>query len=295
MSITKQNLTAIIVTFKSENVIHNCIRSIDSEIQILVVDNSNNIKFKENLEKEYKNVKCLLSSENLGMGAGNNLGLKYVKTDFAFILNPDVILENDTIKELIEKSKDLQSFGIIAPIEINQNFPNFKRDKTSSNNFELLTPFTVKSVDGYAMVLNLKKLNQIDKFYYFDENFFMYLENDDLCKRLKDNNEKIYIIPSSRIKHLGGKAVDETYKYEIELSRNWHWIWSKFYFNKKHHSYFFALINGFLLVFVFSYYIYRRHFDLHWRVQWVVTSVFSERLKTRQAAADDPRQAAGCF
>ncbi len=244
MSITIQNLTVIIVTFKSENVIHNCIKSIDSEIKILVVDNSNNIKFKENLEKEYKNVKCLLSSENLGMGAGNNLGLKHVKTEFAFILNPDVILEDDTIKELIEKSKDLQSFGIIAPIEINQNFPNYKRDKTSNNNFELLTPFTVKSVDGYAMVLNLKKLNQIDKFYYFDENFFMYLENDDLCKRLKDNNEKIYIIPSSRIKHLGGKAVDETYKNEIELSRNWHWIWSKFYFNKKHHSYFFALING---------------------------------------------------
>jgi len=244
MSITKQNLTAIIVTFKSENVIHNCIKSIDSEIKILVVDNSNNIRFKENLEKEYKNVECLLSSENLGMGAGNNLGLKHVKTDFAFILNPDVILEDDTIKELIEKSKDLQSFGIIAPIEINKNFPNFKQDKTSSNNFESLTPFTVKSVDGYAMVLNLKKLNQIDKFYYFDENFFMYLENDDLCKRLKDNNEKIYIIPSSRIKHLGGKAVDETYKYEIELSRNWHWIWSKFYFNKKHHGYFFALIKG---------------------------------------------------
>ena len=87
MSITKQNLTAIIVTFKSENVIHNCIKSIDSEIKILVVDNSNNVKFKENLEKEYKNVKCLLSSENLGMGAGNNLGLKHVKTEFAFILN----------------------------------------------------------------------------------------------------------------------------------------------------------------------------------------------------------------
>ena len=47
----------------------------------------------------------------------------------------------------------------------------------------------------------------------------------------------------------------------------------------------FALINGFLVVFVFSYYIYRRHFGLHWRVQWVVTSVFSERLKTRQASS----------
>ena len=58
------------------------------------------------------------------------------------------------------------------------------------------------------MVLNLKKLNQIENFKnfnYFDENFFMYLENDDLCKRLIDNNENIFIIPKSKIKHLGAK------------------------------------------------------------------------------------------
>ena len=47
MSISRQNLTAIIVTFKSENVIHQCIKSIDKEIKIIVVDNSNNAKFKK--------------------------------------------------------------------------------------------------------------------------------------------------------------------------------------------------------------------------------------------------------
>ena len=62
----------------------------------------------------------------------------------------------------------------------------------------------------------------------------MYLENDDLCKRLIDCGENIYAVPNSKIKHLGAKSVDEKYKYEIELSRNWHWVWSKFYYNKKH-------------------------------------------------------------
>ena len=79
---------------------------------------------------------------------------------------------------------------------------------------------------------------------YFDENFFMYLENNDLCKRLIQKEESIYIIPSAKINHFGAKAVDKKYNKEIELSRNWHWIWSKFYFNKKHYGFIFAFMNG---------------------------------------------------
>ena len=90
------------------------------------------------------------------------------------------------------------------------------------------------------MLLNLKKLNQLQ---IFDDTnilmkIFMYLENDDLCKRLIDCGENIYAVPNSKIKHLGAKSVDEKYKYEIELSRNWHWVWSKFYYNKKHFGFF---------------------------------------------------------
>ena len=244
MSISRQNLTVIIVTFKSENVIHNCIQSIGSDIKILIVDNSNSKEFKENIENKYKNVSCILSEKNSGMGAGNNLGIKKIKTDFAFILNPDIILEPNSIDRLIEESKKLQSFGIISPIEINEDYPNYKLIDNSKKNTDTNEPFKVKSVDGYSMLINLKRLNQIDNFYYFDENFFMYLENDDLCKRLNKKNENIYIIPKSKIKHLGGQAVNDKYKTEIELSRNWHWAWSKFYFNKKHYGYIFALLNG---------------------------------------------------
>ena len=244
MSISRQNLTVIIVTFKSENVIHNCIQSIGSDIKILIVDNSNSKEFKENIENKYKNVSCILSEKNSGMGAGNNLGIKKIKTDYAFILNPDIVLEPNSIDRLIEESKKLQSFGIISPIEVNEDYPNYKLIDNSKKITDTNEPLKVKSVDGYSMLINLKRLNQIDNFYYFDENFFMYLENDDLCKRLNKKNENIYIIPKSKIKHLGGQAVNDKYKTEIELSRNWHWVWSKFYFNKKHYGYIFALLNG---------------------------------------------------
>ena len=241
MSITRQNLSVIIVSYKSDHVIENCINSIESEVEIIVVDNSNNDKFKERIETKYKNVKCILSKENLGMGGGNNLGIKNVNKDFALILNPDAALENNSMNELMVASKEIDEFGIIAPISIKDEYPNYILKK--NHNFDPDKPFKVKSVDGYAMLLNIKKLKKIDNFNFFDENFFLYLENEDLCKRLIEKNENIYIIPKSKIHHLGGKAVDPKYKNEIEYLRNWHWMWSKFYFNKKHYGYFIALLK----------------------------------------------------
>ena len=244
MSISRQNLSIVIVTFKSEGVIHECIKSIDKDIKITVVENSNNYQFKDGLEKSYKNVSCVLSNENLGMGSGNNIGIKKAETDFVLILNPDVILEPSTINELIIASEKISNFAIIAPISSDINYPNYKFKSNKKISIDYNFPFKVKSIDGFAMLFNKKKLDIIFDKNYFDENFFMYLENDDLCKRIIDAKEDIYITPTSKIKHLGGKAVDNKYKEEVEFARNWHWIWSKFYFNKKHYGYSIAFIKG---------------------------------------------------
>ena len=252
MSISRQNLSIVIVTIKSEGVIDQCIESINEDLPIIIVENSNNSKFTKYLEKKYKNIRCILSKENLGMGSGNNIGIKEVKTDFVFIINPDVCLEYDTIDELILGSEKLSDFSIIAPISSNVNYPNYSLDENQKKLKKENFPFKVNSVDGFAMLFNKKKIDTIVKNEasnyknnYFDENFFMYLENNDLCKRLIQKEESIYIIPSAKINHFGAKAVDKKYNKEIELSRNWHWIWSKFYFKKKHFGFLKAFLDGF--------------------------------------------------
>ena len=244
MSISRQNLSIVIVTYKSEMVIHDCIKSIEKDIKIIIVENSNNRKFKEELESTYTNVICLLTSKNLGMGAANNIGIQKTKTDFVLILNPDVILEVSTINELIKASQKISNFAILAPISSEINFPNYNLMANQENTIKDETSFKVKSVDGFAMLFNKKKLDKIISKNYFDENFFMYLENDDLCKRIRQYNEDIFIISESKIRHLGAKGVNEKYKDEVELSRNWHWAWSKFYFNKKHYGYLKAFFHG---------------------------------------------------
>jgi len=237
MSISRQNLSIVIVTLKSENIIDECIKSINHNIPIIVVENSNNKKFKEDLESRYQNLKCILTGSNLGMGAGNNIGIRFAKTDYVFILNPDVTLEPNTLDELFLISKKLKEFTILSPINTDLNFPNYKEKKGNQNK---KSPFQVDYVDGFSMLLNKSKFN---KDVYFDENFFLYLENNDLCLGVNRAGGSIFIIPSAKINHRGAKTVDSKYRYEIELSRNWHWIWSKFYFNKKNFGFFKAIIE----------------------------------------------------
>ena len=241
MQVTKQNISVIIVSFKSDSVLFNCIKSIDKDIEILVVDNADDKNLKKKLKK-YRNIQYFKSNKNLGMGAGNNIGILKSEKEYNFIINPDVILKKNTIKNLVIAIKKIKDFGVIAPVLDDKNNPNYQLLDNMNDNLSKKNYTEVKSVDGFAMLINKRKLTKIKNFNFFDENFFMYLENDDFCKRLRSLKQKIFIIPNAKISHLGGKSVDSKYDFEIALSRNWHWMWSKFYFNKKYHGYFFALI-----------------------------------------------------
>ena len=240
MPLSLKNLTFIIVTFKSEHIINECIDSLPVDSEIIVIENSSNEKLKKDLEKKYPKIKVIIQ-DNKGMGSANNMGIKLCKTDYAFIINPDVKFENDSIQKIIDFSNKKNNYSLLAPVCDNINYPNYKiRNKELINNeHEYLD---VDSVDGFAMLINKKKFK--DNF-YFDKNFFLYLENDDLCLRKKKEKENIYVLKTARVNHLGGKSHSMVFEEEIEYCRNWHWMWSKFYFNKKHYGY----MNAFLKTF----------------------------------------------
>jgi len=226
-------ITVVINTFHSEDKIDKCLNSINPKIKILVIENSNNSNFKLNLEKKYSNVTCYLTGENLGYAKGNNLGLSKVATEYALILNPDAYLENDTLNNLINSAKNLNDFAIIGPAKQNE-YSNIDFDETKPDIYE------VDNIKGFAMFLNMKEFNDIG---FFDENIFIYLEEKDLCKRLKKNNKKIFLAQNVIIHHVGGSSHNAKINFEMELSRNWHWMWSIFYYNKKHYGYFISIIR----------------------------------------------------
>ena len=223
----KKNVTFIIVTYRSKNVIHRCIKSIDSKIKIIVIENSNNFSIKKDLEKKYANVKVVISGKNLGYGRGNNLGLKKVKTQYAFIINPDAYLDKNTLPEIKQSIQLLNDdFSIIAP-SLKTNFGYFSKQPKNqiiNKNF-----FQVDYTEGFAMLLNLKKIKFNN---FFDEKIFLFLEEVDLCKRIIDSGGKIYVINNAKVYHTAKKGSGED--LEIDLCRNWHWMWSLYYYNFKH-------------------------------------------------------------
>ena len=239
MSISGQNLSIVIVTLRSEKVIDRCISSINKNLPIIVVENSDNLKFKNYLESNYKNVQCILSKENLGTGAGYNIGIKFSKTDYVYVINPDITLEANALDEIFLASKKLDDFSILSPISSDVNFPNYGIIDDKKNYEEKNLPFKVKYVDGFSMLLNKKKFKNNN---YFDENFFMYWENNDICIRVINDGGSVFIVPKAKIKHLGAKAVDPKFFKEIELSRNWHWMWSTFNYHRKYKGFFISLL-----------------------------------------------------
>ncbi len=100
-----KDLTIVIVTFYSENIIHKCIKSIGKNIKIIIVENSNNLELKKDIEKKYPNVQVLLAENNLGYGKANNLGIKHSETNFVLILNPDTLIDPSNIEILLEYEK----------------------------------------------------------------------------------------------------------------------------------------------------------------------------------------------
>ena len=229
-----KDITAVITSFRSEKKITNCVKSLGKDINVIVIENSNDKKLKSQLEREYPNLKCILSNENLGYAKGNNLGLSLVKTRYALIINPDAAVQHGAIDNFFLTAKQIDDFAIISPY-IQDNVKNF--------NEKIIKEISqVNNVKGFAMFLNLEQFKNIG---FFDENFFIYFEEIDLCKRLIKKNKKIFLDTSIKIIHDGGTSHEESINYEMEKSRNWHWMWSSFYFHKKHYGYLFAIIKIF--------------------------------------------------
>ena len=246
-------ITIVINTFNSEDKIYSCLNSIKSDFKVIIVENSNNLEFKNDLEKKYSNVSCFLTGSNLGYAKGNNLGLSKVETKYALVLNPDTTLEDDTLDNFFQSAKKLKDFSILGPAiqeEYKENLINEKKSQL----------FEVDSLKGFAMFLNLDQFNDIG---FFDDNFFIYLEEIDLCKRLREKNKKIFLDKKIKIHHVGGSSHNKLINFEMELSRNWHWMWSTFYFNKKHYGYFSSLykVSGKFFSSIFKTIIYALLFN----------------------------------
>lgn len=223
--LTKKNITFVITTFKSRSTIFDCLDSLNPDCKKIIIENSNDENLMLEIKKKYQNLNYKIMPSNYGYGKANNFGIRMSDTDYIFILNPDAKFEKNSFDKFINILID-KDFCIAAPSEFNE------AKKIDFKENDLINVDTVK---GFAMLLKKSSFEN-----FFDENFFLYLEEIDLCLRITKNKGNIFLV-NALVTHLGGASHGDRSDIEIEKSRNWHWMWSKFYFNKKHYGYFFAI------------------------------------------------------
>ena len=170
------------------------------------------------------------------MSSSINFAVNKVRTKYFFQISPDIVFDFKNLNKFWLVAKDMKNnFSALGPRFVNVNE---KSHKQSNTKFKIRE---IKSIHGSAMFINKKIFQKIGK---FDENFFLYFEETDYCKRGKMKGLKSYQLNNIKVKQIGRSVniINVKEKLDLEKLLAWHFIWSKFYYFRKHYGILISLI-----------------------------------------------------
>lgn len=268
---TSKNPSLIIVNYNSSKKTNQLIFSIKKYLgenidEIIIIDNnSNDIN---DLKIKHKKIKLILNKVNIGFANAVNQGISFCKNDLIMLLNPDTKIINPSVLEtikLIQKNKTIGVIGgkikykdkkiftanntptfLTALFEftnLKKIFPNniYSSDFWPEKKQEIKKPIEVSGICGAYLIF--RKYDKQKNINYFDDSYFLYLEDLDFCLKMKSKGFKIIFDPRSEIFHIGGASSDN--KYHMALN---YWYKSRKIFFKKHLN----KLEGIILNVVFS-------------------------------------------
>ena len=216
--------TIILISYKSEKLILNFIKKLPKLIPIIIIDNSNSLLLEDIIKKEYPNLEVFVKN-NDGVSSALNFAVERIKTKYFLQISPDIDFNYNDILVYIEFAKKIDNkFAAIGP-----RFVNVKK-KSHKQISDKIEFGSIDSIHGSCMFINKDCFNKIGG---FDENYFLYFEETDYCYRGKKLGYKSYQINKSKVQSLGRSVDLSGDNDKISNILNWHFIWSKFYFNKK--------------------------------------------------------------
>ncbi|MDD4902531.1 MAG: glycosyltransferase family 2 protein [Patescibacteria group bacterium] len=207
------DLSVVIVNYQSQDKVLKCLDALldadwgDLAHEIIVVDNNSGDDLAQ-VKAIFPEVKIIQSEKNLGMGGGNNLGARNSSGEFILILNPDTTVQDDAILKLHQYLRENDQVGIVGPKLLNPDgslqysclrFPKIHTPILRRTFFGELAPrhlndFLMKEYDhavtktvdwltGSCFLIRREILEKDG--HIFDEKYFMYFEDTDLCRRVK--------------------------------------------------------------------------------------------------------------
>ena len=254
------DVSIIFVNYKSKDLTINVIKSVMEkteglEYEIFVVDNNSQDGSIEAVEKEFPNIKIIKNPINAGFGAANNLAIKQAKGKYILCLNTDIILINNAIKIMFDAMEKEENRNVAVcggylvdgsgnPVYSGGNFPSitniiwkmglrniFKKRYLKYCTSLRADEITNNEIDQIIGADIFFRKAVLDKVGAFDEDFFMYSEETELCKRIKDAGYRIIFVPEAKMIHLEGKSTPDDLKKILTFKR------SEMLYFKKHHPY----------------------------------------------------------
>ncbi len=229
-------MTVVVVTFNRSHSVPALDHSLASVPNVIVVDTPSHDGTADAVRSSIPHAKLISNDRNFGFGAANNLALQRVATRFAFLLNPDCEVNSQDISQLLQAACANPDFAIIVPQlispsglpEVNYRWPS---SDWQSRGPAADGPCCVGFVCGAAMLLNMEVMREVG---FFDEGFFLYYEDDDLCKRVFDQKRQMLVVPSVRLIHRSRGSVGGKYRWRSEYLRGYHHAQSKIRFARKY-------------------------------------------------------------
>lgn len=267
----KITVSCIIVNYHVKDELFALLRSIkldtyNKNMEIIVVDNDEKPVIAKELKREFPEVIYKKNPRNIGFGAANNVGAAMAHGEYLFFLNPDTFLGKGTTQLLENFLNTHPNTGVVAPILHHADNHYFSKQGT-----QLLTPLRalfstsllhriwpsnpiaknywnaswdkkslreVDAVPGTAFMIRKELFKKIGM---FDEKFFLYFEEFDLCRRVKECGYSIYMIPKTKVIHLWGAST----KHHTQKDRIFKES-QEYYFRKYYGVLLSKLITGFL-------------------------------------------------
>lgn len=231
-------VTIVVVTYNSAHCLPMLAPLLSVCPNVVISDNGSDDDTAVKAQALWPQSKVLAHGRNLGFGAANNRALAQVKTPFALLLNPDCELSRIQLQQLLAAAGQFPDAALLAPqlidvkgqLEVNYRWPS---TEWASKGPEASGPTCVGFVCGAAMLLRMAVCRPTG---FFDEDFFLYYEDDDLCLRFFKAGLPMVVMPKIQALHRSRGSVKGKSPWRSEYWRGYHHAQSKLIFAAKHNS-----------------------------------------------------------
>lgn len=247
------DITIIIVSFNTREILMRCLESIkkhtrEISYEVIVVDNASRDGSFEAVAKGFPDVRLIHNDENRGFSSANNIGIRASKGKWIALLNPDTYLVENSFKKIYGYFQKHPEFSILGPGIIDESGRRSPirlwEDSPVDAAWKILGLYNPADelqhmgemkarealvISGCCFVIRRELFEEIG---LLDENYFLYNEEDDFCRRARQNGKRICFFPETSIQHLHGKSTHQPEHREkviLETYKSNLYFYSKYY------------------------------------------------------------------